>query len=64
MDYPQVCPIFKDKLPFKAVTVVCDREQEQEVVYWLEYVQGGNCVTQRSGLRNGKVAIRAEYQCW
>lgn len=41
-DRPQtVCPIFKDEVPWKSVTAVCALAMEEEVTYWLEYVQDG-----------------------
>jgi hypothetical protein len=60
----EICPIFKDKVPFKSVTVVCNKNQVPEVQYWLEYVHGGNSVSMMKQLNNGKVAIRSDYQCW
>jgi hypothetical protein len=58
------CPIFKDFIPYKSVTVVCKAEQEQEVIYWLEYVHGGNSVSGRKELKDGRIALRSDYQCW
>lgn len=58
------CPIFKDKVPYKSVTVVCDIAQQGEVEYWLEYVHGGNCVCKTKKLPENKIAIRSDYQCW
>ena len=60
----ETCPIFKDEVPYKSVTVVCDNEQEGEVENWLSYVHGGDCVSQRKELPNNKVALRSDYQCW
>jgi hypothetical protein len=57
------CPIFKDKLPYKSVTVVCNPEEEGEVEYWLSYVHGGG-VSKRKELKDGKIALRSDYQCW
>ena len=64
LPHPQVCPIFLDKLPFKAVTVLCHPSQLDEVIYWLEYVHGAGCVTRQNKTSNGKIAIRSEYKCW
>jgi hypothetical protein len=59
-----ICPIFKDKVPYKSVTVVCTREQEFDVCYWLEYVHGGNSIAKRKILPDNKVGIRSDYMCW
>ena len=61
---PSVCPIWKDKLPYKSVTIVCEPSIEEEVIYWLEYVHGGGSVSRRKKLDNGKIALRSNYQCW
>ena len=58
------CSIFKDEVPFKSVTIVCNEDDIGEVSYWLDYVQGGDCISMYKDLPNGKVAIRADYQCW
>lgn len=59
-----VCPIWKDKLGFKDVTVICEADQEEAVIYWLEYVHGGGCITNAADLKSGKVALRSEYMAW
>lgn len=63
------CPVFHDILPYKSVTVVCDPAQEDEVIYWLEYVHGGGSVSNIKLVEDvkeqvGKIAIRSDYQCW
>jgi len=58
-----VCPVWKDELPYKSVTVICTKEQEDEVGYWLSYVHGGEA-EKKKHLPDGKVAIRSNYQCW
>lgn len=58
------CPIFKDILPYKSVTVVCDEAQCGPVEYWLSHVHGGNCVSKTKELPDGKIALRSDYQCW
>jgi hypothetical protein len=64
-DKPQnVCPIFKDEVPWKSATAICALAMEPEVTYWLEYVQGGNCISQRKVLPGGRVALRCDYMCW
>lgn len=57
------CPYFHDKVPYKSVTIVCKPEQVEEVIYWLEYVQGGDCISRRTVVQN-YVILRADYQCW
>lgn len=59
-----ICPIFKDKVPYKSVTVVGPIEREMEIIYWLEYVHGADCVMETKKLPNDKIAIRSDYQCW
>lgn len=64
-NYGDICPVFGDKVPCKAVTVVGKMALEDEIVYWLEYVQGVGCVSKRKiDKKNGNIALRAEYQCW
>ena len=59
-----VCPVWKDILPYKSVTVVCDVKQRDEVIGWLSYVHGGDCIAQEKALSKGMYAIRSDYQCW
>lgn len=59
-----ICPVFGDEVPYKAVTVICDASQYIEVAYWLSYVHGGDCITKEKVLDDGKIAIRSEYKCW
>lgn len=59
-----VCPVWKDELPYKSVTVICELSQKGEVEYWLEYVHGGSSVEKWKELPGGKVAIRSNYMCW
>lgn len=58
------CPIFKDKVPYKSVTVVCELDQSDEVEYWLNYVHGGDSISKTKTLPKGKIAIRSDYMCW
>lgn len=62
--HKDICPIFKDEVPYKSVTVVCPKKRYDEVVYWLEYVHGADCVTMIEELDDLRIAIRSEYQCW
>ncbi len=61
---PDICPIWKDKLPYKSITVICDKSQQSEVEYWLEYVHGGGSISKTKSLPNNKIAIRSNYMCW
>ena len=61
------CPIFKDIVPYKSATLVCKLEQEYDVEYWSDFVQGGGSVSDRKELKGkdkGMVALRTDYQCW
>lgn len=58
-----VCPVWKDKLPYKTVTAICTPEQEAEVSYWLQYVHGGDSICDRGVLTDGRIALRSEYMC-
>lgn len=59
-----ICPVWKDKISYKSVTVICDATQAIEVSGWLEYVHGGGCIEKEKTLPNGKYAIRSNYECW
>ena len=63
-DSEERCPIFKDVVPYKSVTVVCPKEFSEEVAYWLEYVHGGDSISQVKDLPDGKIALRSDYMCW
>lgn len=58
------CPIFKDIVPFKSVTIICEPEVENDVVYWIEHVQGAGSISKRKVTKDGKVILRADYMCW
>lgn len=58
------CPVFKDFIGWKSVTVVCDKAISEEVAYWLEYVQGSDCISQVKDLEDDKIALRADYTAW
>ena len=62
--YNDTCPIFGDVAPYKSVTVVCEEKQLDEVIYWMEYVYGADCVEKKKNLKDGKFALRANYMCW
>lgn len=62
--YPDKCPIWHDKIPYKSVTVVCGVLQEPDVEYWLDFVLGTNSVSRRKVLPKGKLALRSDYKCW
>lgn len=58
------CPEWYDIIDRKQVTVVCDPSDEQEVIYWLEFCFGANCVIKRKAYQDGSlVALRAQYMC-
>jgi hypothetical protein len=59
----QKCPVFKDIVPYKSVTVICDRVDYTEVCYWLSRVHGGGA-SKTLDMGNDKLAIRSDYQCW
>jgi hypothetical protein len=63
-DIPEVCPIWGDVLPYKSVTVVFDAELENQVIHWLTYVHGSDCVADRKELEGNRVALRSNYMCW
>ena len=58
------CPIFKDFIHYKSVTVICDENLEDEVSYWLTYVHGPENISKVIQLPNEKIAIRSDYTCW
>ncbi len=60
---PDICPVWKDKLPYKSVTVICEEKDLSQVLYWLSYVHGGE-YDKTKELPGGKVAIRSHYQAW
>lgn len=59
-----ICPVWKDKLQYKSVTIICDESQADDVRYWLMYVHGGDCISREKKMPKGKLAIRSDYQCW
>lgn len=67
--HDQVCPIWGDVLPYKSVTVVVPAEHVRaqrvpEVIYWLTFVHGADCVSRRWSIPDGTVAIRSDYTAW
>ena len=58
------CPIFKDIIPFKSETIVCHKDQSEEVSYWIEYVNGADSISEIKELDDDKLAFRCEYMCW
>ena len=63
-EIPEICPVWGDKIGYKSGTFVGPADREDEIVYWLEYVHGGNSVSRRKELPGGKIALRSDYQCW
>lgn len=62
--YDEVCPIWKDIVPYKSASFVCPKKLEDEVIYWIEYVYGADCIVARKELDDLRVVLRAEYTCW
>ena len=62
--YPNVCPVLGDTLTYKSVSIICEPEQVNAVVYWLEYVHGGNCISREGRTKDGKYFLRSDYMCW
>lgn len=60
----ETCPIFHDNVPYKSVTVVCESKQESAVRYWLSFVHGGDNISARKVLDDGRIALRSNYMCW
>lgn len=61
------CPVFDLTLPAKAVTVRIPHyiaHLESEVIYWLEYVLGADCVTKTTTDEHDSIYLMAEYRCW
>jgi len=61
---PQRCPILGDLLPYKSVSIVCDKKDYAAVTYWLQYVHGGGCISKEHETKDGKIFIRSNYMCW
>jgi len=62
--YQDRCPVWGDEVPYKSVTVVVGASDEEDAEYSLEYVHGGGSVSRRKELKDGRVALRSDYQCW
>jgi hypothetical protein len=60
----QKCPVWKDTLPYKSVTVIGPKALSEQIAYWLEFVHGADCISKAEDLPDGKVAFRSDYQCW
>ncbi len=60
----QKCPIFKNYIPFKSCTIKCKEEELDDVIYWSEWVMGGDCISKHKELGQGVHAIQIDYQCW
>ena len=58
------CPIFKNYIPYKSCTLMCNESELDEIIYWSEWVMGGGCVSKHKVLKNGYVAIQIDYMCW
>lgn len=62
--YNETCPVFKDIVPYKSVTIVGPLDKQDELEYWLDYVNGGESISKVKTLDNNRVAIRSDYMCW
>lgn len=62
--YDEICPIWNDIVPYKSATFVCPKRLEDEVIYWIEYVYGADCIVARKELDDLRVALRGTYTCW
>ncbi|WJV31689.1 hypothetical protein QTG56_23935 (plasmid) [Rossellomorea sp. AcN35-11] len=62
--YGEKCPYFGDVLAYKEVTVVCKKEEFEEVEYWLEYVHGSGCVRKNVEINSEEIAVRSTYMAW
>jgi len=58
------CPVWKDIVPYRSVTVIFKEKEIKEVIYWLEYVHGGESVSRIKRLKGNRIALRSDYQCW
>ena len=58
------CRYFKDIVPYKSITIVCNEFEIADAVYWAEYVLGANCIDKTKLLPDERIAIRCDYQCW
>lgn len=59
-----VCPIFGDHIPWKSATIVGPKALAEQIAYWLEYVQGADCISKVKDLDGDRIAYRADYQAW
>ena len=57
------CPIFRDAIPYKSVTVVCAPEQLPGVLQHLMNAHGGSHSNEKA-MSDGRIAIRSDYQAW
>lgn len=55
---------FNDEVPYKSITVKCNKKQYDNVRYCLEYVLGVNCIHKTKNIDNDNMVIRANYMCW
>lgn len=66
----EYCPFYGDRVPYKSVTVklpqhvYLNAELFTDVLYWLEYVMGADCVSRSENDEHNNLFIRADYQCW
>ena len=58
-----ICPASGTLLDYKDVTFKCEPHHFDDVIYWLEYVQGADCIT-CTREDSTHIYIRTEYTCW
>ena len=58
------CPVFNDYIPYKSWTIIINKNELSDSIYWCDYIHGGNSISKSKELDNNKIAIRSDYQCW
>lgn len=56
------CNYFNDIVPHKSATFICNKEQLEDVKYWISYC--GCSISKTLVMPDGKMVLRADYQCW
>lgn len=62
--YNDTCPVFKDIVPYKSVTIIGPLDKQDELEYWLDYVNGGGSISNVKQIGDNEIAIRSDYMCW
>ena len=58
-----VCPVWGDVLPYRSTTVIVDAKEEEAAAFCLACAHGGGW-SRRKVLKDGRVALRSDYQAW